>query len=253
MGPGAAGWGGQAAGVRGRAAGRGWDLGAPVEGEVAIRSGRGRGRGRLRSRSGSAPVEGVIRFRPGTQAPPTHLPEPTYPCCLPALGEFSQIAPREGLRPEYPMPNPPKPRPPSLRRTGSGRRVGRAAGTGRGTGPPGMGMGVVTGWAAERERAAAMGGPLLRAGRGEGRRGDAAGDRERSEGDRVRGREGSHGPRAAGGGRRARTAAHGRRKAHESCCRRRRKAREGPPHGPHQDRVREHPLRSCNVRGGGFA
>ena len=31
------------------------------------------------------------------EAPPTHPPEPTYPCCLPALGEFSQIAPREGL------------------------------------------------------------------------------------------------------------------------------------------------------------
>ncbi|MEK9519289.1 hypothetical protein MIU24_07730 [Streptomyces venezuelae] len=26
-----------------------------------------------------------------------------------------------------------------------------------------------------------------------------------------------------------------------------------PSHDPHQDRVREHPLRSCNVRGGGFA
>src|SRR5262245_13575442 len=39
-----------------------------------------------------------------TQAPPTHPPEPTYPCCLPALGEFSQIAPREGLPKQYPMP-----------------------------------------------------------------------------------------------------------------------------------------------------
>ena len=39
--------------------------------------------------------------RPANRRPPTHPPEPTYPCCLPALGEFSQIAPREGLRPAY--------------------------------------------------------------------------------------------------------------------------------------------------------
>jgi hypothetical protein len=39
--------------------------------------------------------------------PPTHPPEPTYPCCLPALGEFSEIAPREGLRPTLPDPPPP--------------------------------------------------------------------------------------------------------------------------------------------------
>ncbi len=42
-------------------------------------------------------------MRPGTRTPPTHPPEPTYPCCLPALGEFSQIAPREGLRQDYPI------------------------------------------------------------------------------------------------------------------------------------------------------
>ncbi|GGR69398.1 hypothetical protein GCM10010236_24580 [Streptomyces eurythermus] len=44
----------------------------------------------------------VLALTPGTQAPPTHPPEPTYPCCLPALGEFSQIAPREGLCPTVP-------------------------------------------------------------------------------------------------------------------------------------------------------
>src|SRR5690606_7750679 len=44
------------------------------------------------------------RPSPGTRAPPTHPPEPTYPCCLPALGEFSQIAPREGLRTGYLIP-----------------------------------------------------------------------------------------------------------------------------------------------------
>lgn len=37
--------------------------------------------------------------RPGTQSAPTHPPEPTYPCCLPALGELGEIAPREGLGP----------------------------------------------------------------------------------------------------------------------------------------------------------
>ncbi len=43
----------------------------------------------------------------GEQRPPTHPPEPTYPCCLPALGEFSQIAPREGLSPSLPDRPPP--------------------------------------------------------------------------------------------------------------------------------------------------
>ena len=51
---------------------------------------------------------------PQTQAPPTHPPEPTYPCCLPALGEFSEIAPREGLRTtvaDSPPGKRPRPRP----------------------------------------------------------------------------------------------------------------------------------------------
>ncbi|GAA2383162.1 hypothetical protein GCM10010420_01490 [Streptomyces glaucosporus] len=42
--------------------------------------------------------------RRGKQAPPTHPPELTYPCCLPALGGFSEMAPREGLHPAYRMP-----------------------------------------------------------------------------------------------------------------------------------------------------
>ena len=29
--------------------------------------------------------------------PPVHPPEPIYPCCLPALGEFYEMAPHEGL------------------------------------------------------------------------------------------------------------------------------------------------------------
>jgi hypothetical protein len=31
-----------------------------------------------------------------TKGPPAHPPEPAYPCCLPALGEFSGVTPREG-------------------------------------------------------------------------------------------------------------------------------------------------------------
>ena len=30
------------------------------------------------------------------KGPPAHPPEPTYPCCLPALGEFSGVTPRGG-------------------------------------------------------------------------------------------------------------------------------------------------------------
>lgn len=50
---------------------------------------------------------------PERRRPPTHPPEPTYPCCLPALGEFSQIAPREGLLPAYPIPTALSPAPPT--------------------------------------------------------------------------------------------------------------------------------------------
>ena len=32
----------------------------------------------------------------GTKGPPAHPPEPAYPCCLPALGEFSGLTPHEG-------------------------------------------------------------------------------------------------------------------------------------------------------------
>ena len=30
------------------------------------------------------------------KGPPAHPPELTYPCCLPALGEFSEMTPHEG-------------------------------------------------------------------------------------------------------------------------------------------------------------
>ena len=36
---------------------------------------------------------------PDMQGPPVHPPEPTCPCCLPALGEFSEIVPHEGSGP----------------------------------------------------------------------------------------------------------------------------------------------------------
>ncbi len=49
------------------------------------------------------PVPPGARTRPDMRTPPTHPPEPSYPCCLPALGEFRKMAPREGLRPQYPM------------------------------------------------------------------------------------------------------------------------------------------------------
>ena len=32
----------------------------------------------------------------GNEGPPAHPPELTYPCCLPALGEFSEMTPHEG-------------------------------------------------------------------------------------------------------------------------------------------------------------
>ena len=35
---------------------------------------------------------------PGAKGPPAHPPELTYPCCLPALGEFSEMTPHEGSR-----------------------------------------------------------------------------------------------------------------------------------------------------------
>ncbi|GAA1016265.1 hypothetical protein GCM10009564_51110 [Streptomyces thermogriseus] len=53
-----------------------------------------------RRQSGPPTNTGVFAM----QGPPTHPPEPTYPCCLPALGGFSRITPREGLRTEYPIP-----------------------------------------------------------------------------------------------------------------------------------------------------
>ena len=30
------------------------------------------------------------------RGPPAHLEELTYPCCIPALGEFSEVPPHEG-------------------------------------------------------------------------------------------------------------------------------------------------------------
>ncbi|GAA4425394.1 hypothetical protein GCM10023169_22980 [Georgenia halophila] len=32
----------------------------------------------------------------GMKGPPVHPPELTYPCCLPALGEFGKMTPHEG-------------------------------------------------------------------------------------------------------------------------------------------------------------
>src|SRR5690606_40260351 len=36
---------------------------------------------------------------PGMRGPPAHPPELTYPCCLPALGEFGEMVPHEGSAP----------------------------------------------------------------------------------------------------------------------------------------------------------
>ena len=41
----------------------------------------------------------TIRASPGAKGPPAHPPELTYPCCLPALGEFSEMTPYEGSPP----------------------------------------------------------------------------------------------------------------------------------------------------------
>src|SRR6218665_3416879 len=38
----------------------------------------------------------VFGLRPGMEGPPAHPPELTCPCCLPALGEFSEMTPHEG-------------------------------------------------------------------------------------------------------------------------------------------------------------
>ena len=71
------------------------DLGEGRRAVVAV-EGEGHGGsayagGRLTTRS--------ARPRPlggGRKGPPAHPPEPTYPCCLPALGGFSGMTPREG-------------------------------------------------------------------------------------------------------------------------------------------------------------
>jgi len=46
-----------------------------------------------------ASVRNGPRPGPDMQGPPVHPPEPTCPCCLPALGEFSEIVPHEGSGP----------------------------------------------------------------------------------------------------------------------------------------------------------
>src|SRR2546429_4402310 len=39
-----------------------------------------------------------------TEGPPVHPSEPAYPCCLPALGEFTGCTPHEGRGQLYPVP-----------------------------------------------------------------------------------------------------------------------------------------------------
>lgn len=41
----------------------------------------------------------VEQVAPATQGPPAHLPEPAYPCCLPALGGLSEVTPHGGSSP----------------------------------------------------------------------------------------------------------------------------------------------------------
>jgi hypothetical protein len=43
----------------------------------------------------------------GIEGPLAHPPELTYPCCLPALGEFGEVVPHEGSAPSLTDPNTP--------------------------------------------------------------------------------------------------------------------------------------------------
>ncbi len=49
-----------------------------------------------------APAEPRLAPKKG---PPAHLEELTYPCCIPALGEFGEVPPHEGSAPTVAAPN----------------------------------------------------------------------------------------------------------------------------------------------------
>ncbi len=75
------------------------DLGERLRAVAAVqRLGHGIDPSRADRRIGRAVPRG------GTKGPPAHPPEPAYPCCLPALGEFSGVTPHEGSRPSLTQP-----------------------------------------------------------------------------------------------------------------------------------------------------
>ena len=47
-------------------------------------------------REGSLPIRPQSVAREDAKGPPVHPPEPAYPCCLPALGEFGGMTPHGG-------------------------------------------------------------------------------------------------------------------------------------------------------------